>query len=138
MKIRCFMRGLLAISFIIGLLVARQPLTLAEETVQQWEIINPEGTIVLPPLGKIEITPNRPVTLEGKTVALLWNAKPNGEIFLSRVGELLAEQVKDVKVVKLWEIDPATKQYGPEAFPPEVLKKVKNLKPAIVIGSQCD
>jgi len=108
------------------------------EIVQQWELINPEGAIVLPPREKIEIKSRRPATLEGKTVALLWNAKSNGDFFLSRVGELLAEQVKDVKVIKLWEVDPATKQYGPGAFPAEIVKKVKNLKPAIVIGSQGD
>lgn len=108
------------------------------EIVQQWELINPEGAVVLPPREKIEIKSHRPATLEGKTVALLWNAKSNGDFFLSRVGELLAEQVKDVKVIKLWEVDPATKQYGPGAFPAEIVKKVKNLKPAIVIGSQGD
>jgi hypothetical protein len=108
------------------------------ETVQQWELVNPEGTIVLPPRGKREIDSRRPATLEGKTVALLWNAKTNGDLFLSRLGELLAEQVKDVKVIKLWEVDPATKHYGPGAFPAELVKKVKSLKPALVIGSQCD
>ena len=71
-------------------------------------------------------------------MALLWNAKTNGDLFLSRLGDLLAEQVKDVKVIKLWEVDSATKQYGPGAFPAELVKKVKSLKPAIVIGSQCD
>lgn len=109
-----------------------------KETVQQWELINPQGTIVLPQRGKIEINSPRPATLEGETVALLWNAKTNGDIFLSRVGELLAEQVKDVKVIKLWEVDPATMQYGPGAFPAEIVRKVKSLKPAIVIGSQGD
>jgi len=108
------------------------------ETVQQWELINPDGAIVLPPRGKIEIDSCRPVTLEGKTVALLWNAKTNGDLFLGRIGELLAEQVKDVKVIKLWEVDPATKQYGPGALPAELVKKVKDLKPAIVIGAQGD
>ncbi len=106
--------------------------------IQHWELINPEGTIVLPPREKMEIKSRRPATLDGKTVALLWNAKSNGDFFLSRVGELLAEQVKNVKVTKLWEVDPATKQFGPGAFPAEIVNKVKKLKPAIVIGSQGD
>ena len=109
-----------------------------KETMQQWELINPEGAIVLPAREKIGVKPGRPATLEGKTVALLWNAKSNGDIFLDRVGELLGEQVKDVKVIKLWEVDPATKQFGPGAFPAEIVNKVKNLNPAIVIGSQGD
>jgi hypothetical protein len=109
-----------------------------KETVHQRELINPEGTIVLPARGKIEADSCRPVALEGKTVALLWNAKTNGDLFLSRIGELLAEQVKDVEVIKLWEVDPATKRYGPGAFPAEIVNKVKALKPAMVIGSQGD
>ncbi len=107
-------------------------------TAQQWELINPEGAIVLPSCEKTTTRPHRPATLEGKTVALLWNGKANGDFFLSRIGELLAERVKDVKVIKLWEVDPATTQYGPEAFPAETVKKIKNFSPAIVIGSQGD
>jgi hypothetical protein len=108
------------------------------ETVQQWELINPEGAVVLPSRAKTESTSHRPAALEGKTVALLWNAKANGDLFLSRVGELFVQKVNDVKLIKLWEVDPATKHYGPGAFPPEVVKRVKNLNPAIVIGSQGD
>ncbi|MBI4525844.1 MAG: hypothetical protein HY695_18765 [Deltaproteobacteria bacterium] len=109
-----------------------------KETVQAWELINPEGTIVLPQRENAAINSRRPDTLDGKTVALLWNAKSNGDLFLNRVGELLAEQVKGVKVIKLWEVDPATKRYGPGAFPPEVVKQVSDLKPDTVIGSQGD
>jgi len=39
-------------------------------------------------------------TLEGKTIGLFWNTKPNGDIFLDRVGELLVEQFRDVKLIK--------------------------------------
>ncbi len=107
------------------------------EADQQWELINPEGTVVLPSRAKRKSTYRR-ATLEGKAIALLWNAKANGDFFLNRVGELFAEKIRDVKVIKLWEVDPATKHYGPGAFPPELVKKVKNLNPAIVIGSQGD
>jgi hypothetical protein len=106
--------------------------------VQQWELLNPEGTVVLPQRGKLTSDVARPGTLESKTVALLWNAKTNGDLFLSRIGELLSEHVKDVKVVKLWEVDPATERYGPGAFPAELVTKVKSLKPDLVIGAQAD
>ena len=110
--------------------------TVDKETVRQWELINPEGIIAS--AGKTIIDNRRPVTLEGKTVALLWNAKSNGDLFLGRIGELLAERVKGVKVVKLWEADPETKRYGPGAFPAEIIEKVKHLEPAVVFGAQGD
>ena len=39
-------------------------------------------------------------TLEGKTIGLFWNTKPNGDIFLDRVEELLVEQFRNVKLIK--------------------------------------
>jgi hypothetical protein len=40
----------------------------------------------------------RPKTLDGLTVALMWNRKPNGDAALKHVGELLQARFKDLKV----------------------------------------
>ena len=40
----------------------------------------------------------RPVSLEGKTVGLLWSGTHGGDIALNRAGEMLQERFKDVKV----------------------------------------
>jgi hypothetical protein len=45
-------------------------------------------------------------TFEKKRVGLLWNGKPNGDFFLNRVGELLKQRYKEVRIIKFWELDP--------------------------------
>jgi len=61
----------------------------------------------IPKVGPVRINPH-PASLEGKTVLLRWNGKYNGDKFLSRVGELIAQHVKKVKVIKMWEMDKGT------------------------------
>lgn len=77
--------------------------------------------------------------LEGKTVGLKWNVKPNGNLFLNRVAELLKEKIKDVKIIKFYEVEPTT---VPQSTSQEVAKQkaqiIARYKPDIVIGSQCD
>lgn len=46
-----------------------------------------------------------PSSLEGKTVVLRWNGKPNGDVLLNYLGELLLQQGV-ANVIKLWEVDP--------------------------------
>jgi len=50
---------------------------MAKEGVQTWELVNPAGVIKTVPI-KMAARIN---TLEGKTIALKWNQKPNGQIF---------------------------------------------------------
>ncbi len=112
---------------------------LAKETVQDWELVNPEGVLAIEP---IKINPH-PSTLEGKTVALRWNSKQNGENFLNRVAELLVEKVKDVKVVKIYETEPWTNIIGGPPFmtaeeAKKIAAKIKEYKPDLVIASQAD
>jgi ABC-type Fe3+-hydroxamate transport system substrate-binding protein len=77
--------------------------------------------------------------LEGKTVVLRWNGKPNGNILLDRVAELFTEKVKDVKVVKAYEMMPETSQISHSSEKgQEYAKKLLSLKPDIVIGSLAD
>ena len=68
-----------------------------------------------------------------------WNGKPNGDNFLSRVGEILSVQVKGIKIIKMWETDKSTAAISDsleksEKFAEEMIK----LKPDIVISAQAD
>lgn len=103
--------------------------------VREWELVNPAGVLSITP---IEIA-SRISTLEGKTVGLKWNGKPNGDLFLDRVAELLTKQVPGVKIVKFYEVEPTT---VPQSSTQEIAKAkaqiIAKYKPDIVIGSQCD
>ena len=130
---RTFLRALL-LAALMGLL-ATPVICVAREVVQEWELINPEGVVTTKP---IELAA-RLNSLEGKTVALRWNGKPNGDLFLNRIGELLAEKVKDVKIVKVWEAahDTAVISSNPERSK-GITATIVSLKPDIVIASSAD
>jgi hypothetical protein len=70
---------------------------------------------------------------------LHWNGKPNGDNVLNRVAELLGMQVKNIKIVKDWEVTPETAVNSgtPEDSEKNVAKMAK-YKPDLVIGSQGD
>jgi hypothetical protein len=109
---------------------------LAKEREQRWEILNPKGIVKIEPM---EINPH-PSTLEGKTIMLRWNGKHNGDNFLNRVAELLAEKVREVKIIKSWEVAPETVDpiTGSQERSLELMKKLAALKPDLVIASQAD
>ena len=100
----------------------------------KWELVNPQGAVV--EVEKVDITPH-PDTLEGKTVALRWNGKAGGDIFLDRVAELLVEQVQDIDIIKLYEELPET-VFCCQAAPEEMFDHIAALQPDLVIGAQCD
>jgi len=108
----------------------------SKEANQRWELLNPEGVIKIKPM---EINPH-PTTVEGKTVLLRWNGKHNGDKFLDRVGELLAQKVKDIKIIKSWEVAPETVDpiSGSDERSLELMKMLAAFKPDLVIGSQAD
>lgn len=134
MKNRWRKESVWVLTILIGLLVIPS-FTLAKEAVQQWELINPEGVVKIEPM-KINLHPS---TLQGKTVMLRWNGKANGDHFLNRVAELLAEKVKDVKIIKSWEVALETADISQnEGKSKQFVKKLATFKPDIVIGSQCD
>ena len=90
------------------------------------------------PVEGLALNPH-PGSLEGKTVLLRWNGKPNGDKLLSRVGELLEEQVPGVKVISLWETDPDTAVSSDSAEASvQIAEKIAALAPELVIASQCD
>ena len=131
MKHRDFIKHFV-MAILMGFLIM-PPIAISKEAIQEWELINPEGALSI---KAVELA-SRLNTLEGKTVVLRWNGKPGGDHFLNRVAELLTEKVKDVKIIKAWEVIPQTTTYDPQrsvAF----AKKLMELKPDIIIGAQAD
>jgi hypothetical protein len=108
----------------------------AIEPVHTWELVNPEGVIKVEPLRLCW----HPGTLRGKTMLLRWNGKQNGDVFLNRVAELLAEKVKGIRVVKAWEVFPDSIEAisGSQERSVALAKGLSALKPDIVIGSHGD
>lgn len=91
-----------------------------------------------PKVGPVKINPH-PASLEGKTVLLRWNGKLNGDKFLTCVGERLTQQVKNVKIIKLWEMDKSTAAISKDLQASEqVAAAIAKLKPDLVIAAQCD
>ena len=119
---------------LLGCLALPLPVS-ASEAAQEWELINPQGTIAI---QEIKLAP-RLTTLEGKTIVLRWNGKHNGDNYLNRVAELLAEKVPSAKVIKVYELDKSTiKQSGSTAEAVRIANVIKGLKADIVIASQAD
>jgi hypothetical protein len=116
-------------------LAALPAASFAGEASQEWQLVNPEGTIKIEPM---KINPH-PTTLAGKTVVLRSNGKHNAEPFLSRIGELLQQEVKDIKLIKTWEVAPETNtiSQNPDRSK-QFAQTVAKMKPDLVIGSQCD
>ena len=102
---------------------------------QEWELVNPEG-VALSEAVKLNPHPN---TLEGKTVVLTWNHKPNGAVFLNRIGELLTTEAKAGKIIKLWEEAPFTAVISKDAnLSQRIAATAAQYKPDIVINAQGD
>ncbi len=91
-----------------------------------------------PKVGPVKIN-SHPMSLEGKTVLLRWNGKMNGDKLLTRTGELLAQKVKNVKIIKLWEVDKSTAAISKNLQASEqVAATIAKLKPDLVIAAQAD
>ncbi len=127
---------IIVIFFLSPVLLAIPGTILFAEGNQTWEILNPEGVIRIEAMN----INAHPSTLEGKTVLLRWNGKHNGDKFLDRVGELLVQEVKDIKIIKSWEVAPETVDpiSGSQERSMELMKKLASFKPDLVIGSQAD
>jgi hypothetical protein len=110
--------------------------SIAAENKQKWVVLNPEGVVKI---NAMKVNPHPP-TLKGKTVVLRWNGKHNGNHFLNRIGELLAENVKNVKVIKSWEVAPETVDpiTGSHERSEEFARRIAQFKPDIIIGAQSD
>ena len=62
----------------------------------EWEIMVP----IAP--GRITKAKGAPglETLDGKRVGLFWNTKPNGDVFLLRIGEHLKKRFKNIQLIE--------------------------------------
>ena len=105
------------------------------EKVEEWVLVNPEGQV------KVEAAEPAPRTgtLENKTIVMRWNGKANGDHYLNRVGELLAEKVPGVKVIRLWEkhLSTACISQSPQESR-GVAGKISDLGADMVIGTNAD
>ena len=91
-----------------------------------------------PKVGPVKLNAH-PASLDGKTVLLRWNGKFNGDKYLNRVGELLSQKAKGVKIVKLWETDKSTAAISKDLQASEkVATTAAGLKPDLVIAVQAD
>jgi ABC-type Fe3+-hydroxamate transport system substrate-binding protein len=80
-----------------------------------------------------------PTSLDGMTVVLRWNSKPNGDLYLNRLAELLTQQYKDITIIKLWETDPDTALISESVEDSAVIaEKIAALDPDMVIAAQGD
>jgi len=92
----------------------------------------------VPKVGSVNLN-SHPTSLEGKTVLLRWNGKYNGDKFLNRLGELMAQQVKNVRIIKMWETDKSTAAISKNAeVSDQVAANIAKLKPDLVIAAQAD
>ena len=101
----------------------------------QWKLVSPEALV------QIEAAPvnPHPRDLSGKTVVLYWNGKPNGDLFLNRIAELLIERVENVRVIKAWEVRPASRRTDPTAEASRATaEELAGLNPDLIIGAPGD
>ncbi len=106
----------------------------AAEKAQEWELVNPSGVIrqsAIDPATRID-------ALEGKTIALRWNGKNNGNVVLDRLADLLSKKYPTVRIVKTYEDASLNTISGTPAISENITKAVAAVKPDLVIASQAD
>jgi len=119
---------------IIGLLLLPM-IAGADDAVQKWKLVNPEGVVNIAPM---KLSPH-PATLEGKTVVLQWNGKTNGDNFLNPIAEMLTKQFKGIKILKAWELAPELKTISQnQVTSQKMADKIASWKPDLVIAAQAD
>lgn len=98
---------------------------------QEWTLMSPVADVQV---EQFKIA-NRVPDLNGKTIGLFWNGKPNGDVFLNEVADQLKARLSALKIVKMWEVKPETRTiYG---------NSIENLKfmaqnADLIIGSSAD
>ena len=97
------------------------------------DVYCPTGAVITKEYSDIA---SRVSTLEGRRIGLLWNGKPNGDIFLDRVAENLEKRCKDIKIIKFWKVDPEHTALS-NKYSEETLDRIAN-SADIVIASQAD
>lgn len=88
------------------------------------EVLNPVAEV-----ARLELTiAPRLESLNGKTVGLLDNSKPNFDIFLDRVAELIQERFQQVKIIR------AQKALAGVPFPADRMAKFAAECDAVING----
>lgn len=107
----------------------------AAEKPQEWELVNPSGVI-----KQAQVEPAKRITsLDGKTVALRWNGKHNGDVVLDRLAELIGAKYPTTTIVKTYRNDSSLNTIsGTPAISERITKAVAAVKPDLVIASQGD
>ena len=101
----------------------------------KWTLVNPEALVQI----EADQVNQHPKDLSGKTIVLYWNGKPNGDLFLNRIGEILNERVNNIKVLKAWEVRPSTKRTDPTAEASRTTaEELAGLNPDLVVGAPGD
>lgn len=119
----------LSAAFLLG-----TPAAHAVETPQEWDLVTPAGVI-----KQAQVEPAKRITsLEGKTIALRWNGKNNGNVVLDRVAELLNQRYPTAKVVKTYTDSSLNTISGTSANSERIAQAVAAVKPDLVIASQGD
>ena len=97
----------------------------------EWAVIAPETDVFAQSVS----TRARSSSLNGKTILLRRNDKPNSDVLLERIGTLLTENVEGVRIVKAWEVMPGSDVAQPGV---DTLKGIAALKPDLVISAHGD
>jgi hypothetical protein len=69
-----------------------------------WSLLSPEGQ----PQQSAFSVAARSADFGGRTVALFWNGKPGGNVFLDEVGRQISARYRDVRIRRIWEERPDT------------------------------
>jgi hypothetical protein len=100
---------------------------------QYTDVYCPTGAVITKEYSDIA---SRVSTLEGRRIGLLWNGKPNGDIFLDRIAEILEKKYKAIEIIKFWKVDPEHTALS-NKYSEETLDRIAN-SADIVIASQGD
>jgi hypothetical protein len=105
------------------------------QTGSTWQLVNPEALVQI----ETKDVNQHPRNLSGRTIVLYWNGKPNGDVFLTCLGELLLERIPSARVIKAWEVEPSTSRTDPTVEASRATAKaLAGLNPDIVIGAPGD
>jgi len=111
------------------------PAVQASEQPQEWDLVNPAGVIKI-----AQIKPAKRIsTLDGKTVALRWNGKNNGDVVLDHLCDLMGKKFPNTRFIKIYQKDPST--VGISGSAPEserIARSMVSLNPDLVIAAQGD
>lgn len=66
---------------------------------QKTQVYDPTGAVMAE--GITNFAP-RIDSFNGKRIGLLWNSKPNGDVYLNRVAELLSRKFPNSKIIKFY------------------------------------